>query len=186
MQIDDTPLAAAGRDAPVTVTCPTVGADTVAPVQVVLGLAPAGTTTPAGRLSVADRLVTARASGLMKVMRRRERVPGLITAGVNTLVTPMFAPADRLVVVDSVFEMPWAEVTAPIGIRFCTVPVVCRVTLTETVQLAAATIDAPLSDRLVPPAVPVAMPPGQVVVALGVGAITMPVSAPPARPLTVK
>ena len=60
-----------------------------------------------------------------------------------------------------------------------------RVTLTVTVQLVPIASEAPLSERLVPPEDAVATPPAQVVEALGVPALIMPVSAAPEVPSTV-
>ena len=163
-----------------------LGALTVAPVQVVSGLGLAGTVRPDGRLSVIEMPVTARARGLITVIRRRERSPGLMIAGVKDLVAPRFAPADRLVVVGRVLEMPWFEATAPTGTVFWTVPAVTRVTLTLTVHWAPAARMAPVRVRLAPPGVAVARPPAQVVERLGAPAMTMPLARPPGKPVVVK
>ena len=82
---------------PDTCTWFAAGELTVAPTQVVVGLALAGTVTPAGKVSSTLSAVKAWLVGFKKVIRRRERSPALITFGVNCLVIPTLAFVVKLV-----------------------------------------------------------------------------------------
>ena len=155
--------------------------------QVCTMLGPAGTYMPAGRLSVTAKLGATTAVELRKLMRRRERWPALITAGLKALlrVTLLLVCREALPDVE-LLVWPWSLTRVLCGMVFTTVPGLVLTTSSSIRQVVLAANVAPARATLVPPAAAVTTPPGQVVVALAGLATCMPLSAAPAVPSTVK
>ena len=111
-----------------------MGALSVAPAQVVTGFGPGAIVTPAGSVSVTAKLLANVGVGLKKVNRRRDRVPGTITLGVNCFVIPRLVWVVRLVVACPALLRPSLVVIALMGMKLVTPPIVVEVTFAEKVQ----------------------------------------------------
>jgi hypothetical protein len=124
---------------------PPDGASTVVPEQVVAGAGNEATVTPAGRVSTSPGLP--RVLGTVFVLLIRivsvDVPPISTTFGVNDFATLTFR---RIVSVADgwlSFVTPWAETRAPTGMSLTWLPSTNAVTLTESVQVEFALIEAP-------------------------------------------
>lgn len=123
---------------------------------------------------------------MKKVIRKRDLVFGFIILGVNFLVIPRLPCVVKLVVAAPLFVNPWPVVIPPMGIKLVIPPITSDVTLTVTTQELESDSAAPDSENDVELGVAVTVPPGHVVLALGVDEIRIPLAAAPDDPSVVK
>ena len=137
------------------------------PAQVVAGLAGLATVTPAGRLSVRAAPVRGEALPFVIVIVSVDALPDGSEAGAKALERAAPVCTTRFPEIAFAFDTPWVVVIAPIGRVFVAVPFVVDVTLTRTLQLPAAGIVAPETEKDPAPALAVTTAPAHVVVTDG-------------------